>query len=49
MNGKAYPEGVGKNKKEAKQKAAENTLKGLSEEPPKSVRLLYGFIDLLHV
>ncbi|KAM7409014.1 hypothetical protein PAMA_002639 [Pampus argenteus] len=33
VNGKAYPGGVGKNKKEAKQKAAKNALKGLLEEP----------------
>lgn len=33
LNGKAYPDGVGKNKKEAKQNAAKNALKGLLEEP----------------
>ncbi|KAA8583991.1 hypothetical protein FQN60_015199 [Etheostoma spectabile] len=33
LNGKAYPEGVGKNKKEAKQNAAKNALKRLMEEP----------------
>ncbi|XP_070697060.1 interferon-induced, double-stranded RNA-activated protein kinase-like isoform X2 [Pempheris klunzingeri] len=33
LNGKAYPAGVGKNKKEAKQNAAKNALRGLSEEP----------------
>ncbi|XP_053188619.1 interferon-induced, double-stranded RNA-activated protein kinase-like [Scomber japonicus] len=32
VNGKAYPDGVGKNKKEAKQDAAKNALKGLLEE-----------------
>ncbi|XP_028983466.1 interferon-induced, double-stranded RNA-activated protein kinase-like [Betta splendens] len=32
VNGKAYPEGVGKNKKEAKQNAAQNALTGLLEE-----------------
>ncbi|XP_076599677.1 interferon-induced, double-stranded RNA-activated protein kinase [Chaetodon auriga] len=32
LNGKAYAEGVGKNKKEARQKAAENALKSLLEE-----------------
>ncbi|KAM4730535.1 interferon-induced, double-stranded RNA-activated protein kinase-like [Anableps anableps] len=33
VNGKAYPEGVGKNKKEAKQSAAKNALKFLLNEP----------------
>uniref|UniRef100_I3JV00 non-specific serine/threonine protein kinase n=1 Tax=Oreochromis niloticus TaxID=8128 RepID=I3JV00_ORENI len=32
LNGKAYPDGVGKNKKEAKQNAAKNALAGLLEE-----------------
>ncbi|TMS04219.1 Interferon-induced, double-stranded RNA-activated protein kinase [Larimichthys crocea] len=32
LNGKAYPDGVGKNKKEARQRAAENVLKTLLEE-----------------
>uniref|UniRef100_A0AAQ5Z625 non-specific serine/threonine protein kinase n=1 Tax=Amphiprion ocellaris TaxID=80972 RepID=A0AAQ5Z625_AMPOC len=32
LNGKAYPDGVGKNKKEAKQNAAKNALRGLLEE-----------------
>ncbi|XP_061766599.1 interferon-induced, double-stranded RNA-activated protein kinase-like isoform X3 [Nerophis ophidion] len=32
VNGKAYPEGVGKNKKEAKQKAAKHALQGLLKE-----------------
>lgn len=43
MNGKPYPPGVGKNKKEARQNAAKNALNGLSEEPVNSVRLLYCF------
>lgn len=52
MNDQAYPDGVGKNKKEAKQKAAENALKALSQEPLDSVRLLlllllYSFIDCM--
>ncbi|MED6270271.1 hypothetical protein CHARACLAT_008604 [Characodon lateralis] len=33
VNGKAYPEGVGKNKKEAKQSAAKNALELLLAEP----------------
>ncbi|XP_032397476.1 interferon-induced, double-stranded RNA-activated protein kinase isoform X3 [Etheostoma spectabile] len=33
LNGKAYPDGVGKNKKEAKQNAARNALTCLLEEP----------------
>ncbi|GAA6213995.1 uncharacterized protein LOC108885818 [Lates japonicus] len=33
LNGKVYPDGVGKNKKEAKQQAAKNALRGLLEEP----------------
>ncbi|XP_072246397.1 uncharacterized protein [Leuresthes tenuis] len=33
LNGKAYPDGVGKNKKEAKQNAAKNALESLSKEP----------------
>ncbi|XP_039638995.1 interferon-induced, double-stranded RNA-activated protein kinase-like isoform X4 [Perca fluviatilis] len=33
LDGKAYPDGVGKNKKEAKQNAARNALRGLLEEP----------------
>ncbi|KAG7999985.1 Interferon-induced [Nibea albiflora] len=32
LNGKAYPDGVGKNKKEARQRAAENVLRTLLEE-----------------
>ncbi|XP_035519376.1 interferon-induced, double-stranded RNA-activated protein kinase [Morone saxatilis] len=32
VNGKAYPDGVGRNKKEARQKAAENALRSLLEE-----------------
>uniref|UniRef100_A0A3Q1EXF0 non-specific serine/threonine protein kinase n=1 Tax=Acanthochromis polyacanthus TaxID=80966 RepID=A0A3Q1EXF0_9TELE len=32
LNGKAYPDGVGKNKKEAKQNAAKNAFSGLLEE-----------------
>ncbi|XP_073337786.1 interferon-induced, double-stranded RNA-activated protein kinase isoform X2 [Pagrus major] len=38
VNGKAYPHGVGKNKKEARQNAAKNALTGLSEEPVNSHR-----------
>ncbi len=49
LNGKAYPDGVGKSKKEAKQNAAKNALKCLLGGPVDSVRLLYRFIDLLHV
>uniref|UniRef100_A0A3Q2D0Z7 Interferon-induced, double-stranded RNA-activated protein kinase-like n=1 Tax=Cyprinodon variegatus TaxID=28743 RepID=A0A3Q2D0Z7_CYPVA len=41
VNGKAYPEGVGKNKKEAKQNAAKNALQCLLEEPSVSVRTFY--------
>ncbi|XP_078129318.1 interferon-induced, double-stranded RNA-activated protein kinase-like isoform X2 [Sander vitreus] len=33
LDGKAYPDGVGKNKKEAKQNAAKNALRCLLEEP----------------
>lgn len=33
INDKVYPEGVGKNKKEAKQKAAENAWRALMQEP----------------
>ena len=47
MNGKAYPDGVGKNKKEAKQDAAKNALKGLLEEVVDPVRMFYHFLDLL--
>ncbi|XP_067381581.1 interferon-induced, double-stranded RNA-activated protein kinase isoform X1 [Channa argus] len=36
VNGKAYRDGVGKNKKEAKQNAAKNALSGLLEELPDS-------------
>uniref|UniRef100_A0A8C4IKR0 Interferon-induced, double-stranded RNA-activated protein kinase n=1 Tax=Dicentrarchus labrax TaxID=13489 RepID=A0A8C4IKR0_DICLA len=32
VNGKTYPDGVGKNKKEARQKAAENALRSLLED-----------------
>lgn len=39
LNGKAYPDGVGKNKKEARQRAAENVLRSLLEESIDSVRL----------
>ena len=44
-----YPDGVGKNKKEAKQNAAKNALEGLPEETSDSVRLLYLLIESLHV
>ncbi|XP_030603714.1 interferon-induced, double-stranded RNA-activated protein kinase-like isoform X2 [Archocentrus centrarchus] len=33
LDGKAYPDGVGKNKKEARQNAAKNALAGLLEKP----------------
>ncbi|KAM4591926.1 uncharacterized protein PAE49_019620 [Odontesthes bonariensis] len=36
LNGKAYPDGVGNNKKEAKQNAAKNALESLLEEPADS-------------
>uniref|UniRef100_A0A3Q3MT03 non-specific serine/threonine protein kinase n=1 Tax=Mastacembelus armatus TaxID=205130 RepID=A0A3Q3MT03_9TELE len=36
VNDKAYPDGVGKNKKEAKQNAAKNALSGLFEESTES-------------
>ncbi|XP_056250693.1 interferon-induced, double-stranded RNA-activated protein kinase isoform X1 [Seriola aureovittata] len=49
LNGKVYPDGVGKNKKEAKQNAAKNALRGLLEEPSDFVRLMYRFMYLLHV
>ena len=49
LDGKVYPDGVGKNKKEAKQNAAKNALEGLPEETSDSVRLLYLLIESLHV
>lgn len=48
VNGKAYPEGSGKKKMEAKQKAAENAFKSLLGESVDSVRLSI-IVDLLHV
>ncbi|KAK2824097.1 hypothetical protein Q5P01_021272 [Channa striata] len=38
LNGKAYPDGVGKNKKEAKQNAAKNALSGLLGESSDSTQ-----------
>lgn len=46
VNGTAYPDGVGKNKKEAKQNAAKNALEVLLPKPADSVRLNY-FVLLL--
>uniref|UniRef100_A0A3B3UYG8 Interferon-induced, double-stranded RNA-activated protein kinase-like n=1 Tax=Poecilia latipinna TaxID=48699 RepID=A0A3B3UYG8_9TELE len=40
VNGKPYPEGVGKNKKEAKQSAAKNALVHLLNETSVSVRII---------
>ena len=49
VNGKPYPDGVGKNKKEAKLNAATKALSVLSGETNDPVRLFDLFIDLLHV
>lgn len=49
LNGKAYPDAVGKNKKEAKQNAAKNALAGLLEESADTVRSLHHCIHSLYV
>lgn len=49
VNGNVYPDGVGNNKKEAKQNAATHALRCLLEKSPDPVRLFYLFIDILHV
>uniref|UniRef100_A0A3Q2D202 Interferon-induced, double-stranded RNA-activated protein kinase-like n=1 Tax=Cyprinodon variegatus TaxID=28743 RepID=A0A3Q2D202_CYPVA len=49
VNGKAYPEGVGKNKKEAKQNAAKNALQGSIEEaPPAHMQLKTNYMCWLN-
>lgn len=48
VNGKAYAEGSGKKKMEAKQKAAENAFKSLLGESVDSVRISF-IVDVLHV
>ncbi|XP_030603718.1 interferon-induced, double-stranded RNA-activated protein kinase isoform X2 [Archocentrus centrarchus] len=48
LDGKAYPDGVGKNKKEARQNAAKNALAGLLEKPADIVRLLLHCIHSLY-
>lgn len=47
MNGQEYPDGVGNNKKEARQKAAGNALRALLGEPVDSVRNFFFFLSLL--
>ncbi|KAA8583988.1 hypothetical protein FQN60_015196 [Etheostoma spectabile] len=46
LNGKAYPDGVGKNKKEAKQNAARNALTCLLEEPIDPEELNQNVLDI---
>ncbi|XP_054653930.1 interferon-induced, double-stranded RNA-activated protein kinase [Dunckerocampus dactyliophorus] len=45
VNGKAYPEGVGNNKKDAKQKAAKHALKGLLEERENVLEASVGLVQ----
>lgn len=49
LNGKAYPDAVGKSKKEAKQNAAKNALAGFLEESADTVRSLHHCIHSLYV
>nr|XP_057914310.1 interferon-induced, double-stranded RNA-activated protein kinase [Doryrhamphus excisus] len=44
VNGKAYPEGVGNNKKDAKQQAAKHALKGLLKESQNASNASVGLI-----
>lgn len=49
LNGQEYPPGVGKNKKEAKKKAAENVMKALQQDPLDTVRSSFDYAYLLHM
>lgn len=45
LDGTAYPQGEGKNKKEAKHKAAKNVLETLRKEPLDSVRSSFRYVS----
>lgn len=51
VDGKAFPIGEGRNKKAARQDAAKNALRALSdkENPGPVVRLLFIFVKMVHV